>query len=259
MYSEFYKSLLDQAGGKWFDFEGLIRDIYVAILRPGDVAVDVGAHRGDHTFQMAQAIAPNGLVVAIEAAPPMLEEITRIGKQYYSNLLPLIDLRGIGLSDHSGKTTFFFAAEAPGLSGLHSRPGIVPGPLTEFEVNLTRFDEISGTLERPICFMKVDVEGGEYHSLRGAQDTLRNDRPVVVFEHHYESPGFFSYTTADLVELFRSLQYDLFDFFGNSYTELASWNAPMIGNFLALPENYSRREDIFDVVRNTLAGIGVRY
>ena len=40
MYREFYQTLVAQSGNTWFDFEGLIRDIYVAILHPGDIAID---------------------------------------------------------------------------------------------------------------------------------------------------------------------------------------------------------------------------
>ena len=259
MYRDFYQSLLDQAGGRWFDFEGLIRDIYVAILQPGDVALDAGANRGDHTFQMAQAVAPNGRVIAIEAAPPMLEEITKHGRTGYPHLFPLIDLHGVGLSDHQGKATFFFAPEAPGLSGLSKRPGVVTGPFTEFEVRLLPLDEICRTTARPIRFMKVDIEGGEFHALRGAQQTLREDRPVIVFEYGAGSAQFFSYGAEDLVHLLRSLHYDLFDFFGKSYNELPPWNGTMMWNFLAMPEDYSQGQQIFDAVRNTLARIGVRY
>ena len=60
-------------------------------------------------------------------------------------------------------------------------------------------------------------------------------------------------------QLLRSLHYDLFDFFGNSYNEAAPWKDTMVWNFLALPEGYPQPNRIFDVVRNTLAGIGVRY
>jgi FkbM family methyltransferase len=258
MYREFYESLLNQVGGSWFDFEGLIRDIYVALLRPGDVCVDAGANRGDHTFQMAQAVAPNGRVIAIEAAPPLVDEISKLGRKGYPRLWPLIDLYGVGLSDHPGRATFFFAAETPGLSGLRNRPAIVPGPVTEFQVNLLPLDEIRKTVARPIRFMKVDLEGGEYDALRGAQSVLREDRPVLVFEHDAESPHHFSYTIHDLVQLFRSLHYGLFDFFGNSYNEPAAWRETVVWNFLALPDDYPQSKDIFKVVRNTLTRIGVQ-
>jgi FkbM family methyltransferase len=259
MYHEFYQSLLHQAGGSWFDFEGLIRDIYVDLLRPGDVAVDAGANRGDHTFQMAKAVAPQGRVIAIEAAPPMVAEITSLGRVGYPDLWPVVDLYEVGLSDHSGRAMFYFSPENTGLSGLSNRPGLVPGQFTEFEVKLLPLDEICKDAARPIRFIKIDIEGGEYHALRGAQNTLRADRPVLVFEHDLGSPRFFSYTIEDMILLFRSVGYDLFDFFGNVYNQVAPWKETMVWNFLAVPEGYSQRNRIFDVVRSRLAEIGVRY
>src|SRR3954452_22328546 len=107
MYRNFYESVLKQTGGSWFDFEGLIRDIYVVLLKPGDTAVDAGAHKGDHTFQMAQAVAPNGQVIAIEVAPELVHHLMELRSTTYRHLSGVIDIRGIGLSDTHRTGSFF--------------------------------------------------------------------------------------------------------------------------------------------------------
>lgn len=40
-----------------------------SFLRPGDVAIDVGAHSGDSTLPMALAVGPSGRVLALEPNP----------------------------------------------------------------------------------------------------------------------------------------------------------------------------------------------
>src|SRR5690349_23962264 len=45
-------------------------------LRPGDVAIDIGAHTGDTTIPIALAVGPSGAVLALEPNPyvfPVLE------------------------------------------------------------------------------------------------------------------------------------------------------------------------------------------
>jgi FkbM family methyltransferase len=259
MYRDFYASLLQQAGGTWFDFEGLIRDIYVALLEPGDTAVDAGAHKGDHTFQMAEAVGPTGRVIAIEAAPALLDNLFSLRDTGNRRVASVVDIRGIGLSDAHRTATFFYAPEAPGLSGLRNRDAVVSGRVIEYQVNLAPLDVICRSAPGPIRFIKLDIEGGEYDALRGATETLRRHRPVLVFEHDHESPAYFSYSVADLVDLLRSLDYHIFDFFANSYDDASYWEDTLMWNFVALPQGFPNPRIIFDAVRKTLGGINVRY
>lgn len=39
------------------------------IVKPGDVAIDIGAHTGDTTVPMALAVGPTGCVIALEPNP----------------------------------------------------------------------------------------------------------------------------------------------------------------------------------------------
>jgi FkbM family methyltransferase len=254
MYRKFYESLLSQAGGTWFDFEGLIRDIYAALLRPGDVAVDAGAHKGDHTLQMAQAVAPDGRVIAIEAAPELVKALAALLQTSFPQLAEIVDIREVGLSDRHGTATFYYAPEAPGLSGLRNRGQMVPGPLVEFTVDLAPLDFICQSAPGPIRFMKIDIEGAEFDALRGGRQTILRDRPVIVFEHDRDSPRHFLYSIEDLVGLIRSLDYHVYDFFNNSYDVIDAWSDTMMWNFVALPEEYGEAGKIFGAVRRTLSG-----
>ena len=47
-------------------FEEMLRELYEELLRPGDNAVDVGAHVGDHTLPLARRVSPGGRVLAFE-------------------------------------------------------------------------------------------------------------------------------------------------------------------------------------------------
>jgi hypothetical protein len=53
-------------------YEVLTERLYAAWLRPGDVAIDAGAHVGRHAIGMAQAVGHNGKVHAFEPSPTVL-------------------------------------------------------------------------------------------------------------------------------------------------------------------------------------------
>jgi len=53
------------------DYELMLEQIYRAALRPGDIAVDIGAHEGRHTLPMARAVGPSGSVFAFEPCQPL--------------------------------------------------------------------------------------------------------------------------------------------------------------------------------------------
>ncbi len=253
----FYENLLQQAGGRWFDFEGLIRDVYVALLRPGDVVVDAGANRGDHTFQMAQAIAPDGRVIAIEAVPELAEHLLRTLRSSYPHLAGVVDVRGIGLSDRHRTAPFYYAPEQSGLSGLRNREVLAQYHVQEIEVRLAPLDFICRDLPGRLRYAKIDVEGAEFEALRGGVQTLRRHRPAVVFEHDRDSPRHFGYGVEDLLALFHGLAYRIYDLFGNSYDRPEPWADTLVWNFVALPDERDT-EVVFGTVRRTLASLGFR-
>ena len=258
-YSSFYRNLLDQAGGTWFDFEGLIRDIYLAVLKPGDWALDVGAHHGTHTFQMAQAVSPNGRVIAIEAVPVLIEHITTVMKVHYVHLMSLIEIHSCGVSDSDRVVPFYFAPEVAGLSGLRRRKVLSSHKVEPFDVRLTTIDRICSHVTSGIRFIKIDIEGAEYDALRGASETIHRNQPLIAFEHALSTPDEFGYSVDEMLAMWSELGYSVYDFFGNSYSSAQPWADSMIGDYLAFPRSFTDRHRIFEVVQQTLRGAGVNY
>jgi FkbM family methyltransferase len=258
-YSRFYQKLLQQNTGAWFDFEGLIRDVYVSLLTSGDWAIDAGAHRGDHTFQMAQAVAPHGRVIAIEAVPTLVADLKATTKKLHPHLKRIIEYHCRGLSDSDGEEIFYFAPQVAGLSGLRRRTVIASQHVDEIKIPVTTLDRICANVTGSIRFIKMDIEGAEYHALRGGTGTIARHRPVVVFEHDANSPSEFGYSISQMLALWSSLNYKIYDFFGNSYEDVEAWKGTMVWNFLAIPPSYSAAERIFKTVHETLTGLGIVY
>ena len=252
----FHEDLLRKANGVWFDFEGLIRDIYTPWLRPGDVAIDGGAHVGDHTFQMARSVAPSGRVIAFEPSPATLRAFMRECEKQPAAVREVIELRGTGLGRVSGTSPFHHVPDAPGLSSIMARPESHSYTREAITVRIERLDDVFASLPAA-RFMKLDLEGGEFDAFRGGRAFIARTRPVIVFEMDQASPTYFGYRLDELVEFFATLRYSVIDFFGNAYTTPGHYQHSLVWNLAALPAETDPAV-VVDPVRRTLTRLRIR-
>ncbi|MEX0641615.1 MAG: FkbM family methyltransferase, partial [Pirellulales bacterium] len=56
-------------------------------LRPGQVAVDIGCHKGAYTYWMRQRVGPSGHVIAFEPQPRQVDYLRRVfSAMHYDNV-----------------------------------------------------------------------------------------------------------------------------------------------------------------------------
>lgn len=164
------------------DVDGLRR-----FIRPGDTAIDVGAHTGDTTVPMALACGAGGLVVALEPNPhvfKVLEENARLNTDK-TNIVPL----NFAATEDDGDFQFHYWDASFGnggyLSRLHNQRHGHRYPLRVQGRNLERYlrTRFADRLAR-LTFLKTDCEGYDKDVLRSLRGVLREFRPVVVCEVH---------------------------------------------------------------------------
>lgn len=155
-----------------------------SMLRQGDVAIDVGAHIGFFTIELAQAVGARGHIYAFEPLPAnaaLLEQSIR--ENYYESR---ITLEQSAVSDRSGTGTLRYAAHSLNTGGAFLSEGSVAGlgALSASTVRTVRLDDCD--LRRPVRLIKMDVEGAEPSVVAGARALIAGDRPVIVSEVHPE-------------------------------------------------------------------------
>ncbi len=164
-------------------FERATQRQYRRLLKPGDVALDIGANIGAHTLPIARLVGAAGSVHAFEPTAFAFAKL-KANIALNADLVKRIHARQILLSDTGGDAPpEALAASWP----LGDRPGGHPlhggHEKTTAGAEAETLDSYVARegIER-IDFIKLDVDGNECHVLRGAQDTLRRFQPPIILE-----------------------------------------------------------------------------
>ncbi len=203
------------------------------LIAPDHNCVDVGAHIGSMLADIRR-LAPQGTHIAFEPAPAK----ARLLRKKFSD----VRIVQAATAEEAGTALFYDDVDRPGFSGLR-RP-VDDSTIRNYEVRLVTLDQELADVDR-IDFIKIDVEGAELPTLRGAEVVLKRFKPVVLFECG-TNPQLerFGYERAELFDFFVQREYQLYsmvDFvFGRAPMTSESFDKagtyPYRGfNYLALP------------------------
>ena len=141
-------------------------------VKPGTVAVDVGANLGLVSILMAEKVGEKGRVFAIEPNPELR---ARIEKVFWLNGLRNDRIYQCGCSNKTEDASILVDQKD------HSKSRVSQS-LTGTQIRLLPLDSILEEADQPVSFIKIDVEGHEPEVLEGARQTLWKHRPTVIFE-----------------------------------------------------------------------------
>jgi FkbM family methyltransferase len=133
-------------------------------IKTGSIVIDAGAYIGDHTIAYSRAAGVDGNVFAFEPNPVAFECL-----EYNMKNLPNVTCFKQGLGSK---------IESKGLTNYGGNYGI--NHLTEGHgISITTIDELGMF---GVDFIKIDVEGYELEILKGATETLKKFKPVLLIE-----------------------------------------------------------------------------
>lgn len=161
------------------------------LLRPGDVAIDVGANIGIYTLAMARQVGPTGKVFAfepyIENAGLLEHNVERNG---YSNV---VTVHRAAVAERSGTARLAVNAHNAGMHRLAAGGSA--------DVETVCLDDLFAG--QRVDFVKIDVEGAEVAVLRGMHNILAAN-PDISLLVEYNRSGLEAFgNTAD--EMFAEL------------------------------------------------------
>jgi FkbM family methyltransferase len=181
-------------------------------LRPGDVAVDIGANIGAHTLHLAECVGPSGRVFALEPTAFAFQKLCAninlnpgLASRILAEQIMLVDP-----TCRSVEPQLYSSWPLVARTSLHAEhSGQLMATAGAHAVTL---DEYIRTRDiASVRLIKLDVDGHECSVLRGAVETITRHRPTIVME---VAPYVLRGTgqgLEDLVEIIRSLGYALKD------------------------------------------------
>jgi len=175
-------------------------------VKPGSLSLDIGANIGLFSIVMAHAAGPAGKVIAFEPLPRNLSLLRRsIAENGFADRVEVVEA---AVSAAPGSARLVTPRESLTWGGAYLAPdGSQPPPGHDtVAIATTCLDACS--FDRPVSFIKMDIEGAEPQVLRGAANTLRISKPVILVELNPPALQKVSgCTPSEMVELLGSLGY----------------------------------------------------
>lgn len=164
-----------------------VRALIERELKPGDVAVDIGAHVGVHTVVMGARVRPNGGLYCFEPDPDLAAALQQT---YIINGFTHIGaVVNAAVADAPGRLEFFRTAHSPESSLFAPTEAPRRDSITVDVVSLDGYFKPGARVD----FLKVDAEGAEAAILRGMKRVLADNpqlRMVMEFApSHIERAG----------------------------------------------------------------------
>jgi FkbM family methyltransferase len=165
-------------------FEPDVVGYYAAHLRPGSVAIDVGANIGAHALSMANRCGDTGIVIAVEPTAWAFAKLQR-NISLNPELAPRIKSRQTFLTENGSQSlpveicsswpmdAESNSSDARSEGRAHSTAG----------AKATTLDALVHSLDLPrVDLIKIDVDGNELKVLEGGSSTIRKFHPALIVE-----------------------------------------------------------------------------
>jgi len=170
------------------------------LVKRGSVAIDAGANIGYYSLLIAKWMDGEGAVHAFEPFPETAQRFER-NLKLNPDLSPIVRLHRSALSDFTGKLSMSVPDQKnQGCNYL--------GGGGSNEVPVTSLDAFSEEERfKRVDLIKIDVEGSEVALLKGAEQTIRRFRPILMIEVNPSTLQRFGYASRDLIESIGRLGY----------------------------------------------------
>lgn len=178
-------------------------DALKELLRPGMVAVDIGAQIGYMTLLMASRVGPQGQVLAFE---PSEWAYSRLVRNVELNGMQWVVANRLAVSDRAQTGVRLTLPCGYPLDG-HDTSEEQLVDITTLDAYCERYP-----VDR-LDVIKTDTDGMEPAVIAGAQKTLLQFKPAVLFEVHPHWLATNNSSPAALFEVFGALGFDLYEEF----------------------------------------------
>jgi FkbM family methyltransferase len=172
-----------------------------SVLRPGMVAVDIGANIGYLTLAMARAVGRDGRVLAFEPDP---SNYALLCANVWQMCFGWVDPLCVAAARTTGVATLWLNAANFGDHRAYAHDEA----RKSIEVPAVRLDELLAPDTR-VDVVKVDIQGMDHAALEGMAETLQRNRSTVLAEFAPLLIAAFGDKPTSVLALYRSLGFSV--------------------------------------------------
>ncbi|HYC42781.1 MAG TPA: FkbM family methyltransferase [Noviherbaspirillum sp.] len=182
------------------EFEPDMARLFDALIKPGDVVLDVGANIGCTSILFA------GKARRVYSFEPSPTTFRYLEENLRSARLDNVTAVNIALGKENGSQELVFAANNRSGAFVSEQSTASDGHLVEW-IHVMKGDDFVGTHDIPrVDFIKIDVEGFEKQVIEGLTGTIARDRPAVVLElNHWCLNVFQRMSVPDFLDFLRAV------------------------------------------------------
>jgi FkbM family methyltransferase len=172
-------------------YEPDMQRLVAKLVNAGSVFYDVGANVGFYSL-LASGLVDTGKVFAFE---PLPRNIYYLQRHMALNHVDNVEVLEMAVCDRIG-TSCFDSEDTRAMGRLKASGNI--------QVQTTTLDALLQQQKiAPPAYIKMDIEGAEFHALQGGERCLRDFRPVLFLATHGRQ------VHQDCCELLRSWNFDI--------------------------------------------------
>ena len=143
------------------------------VVRPGDIAVDVGANIGYHSVILGRAVGDAGAVFAFEPLRITFQQLC--GNAILNKLSNIYPFQcAVGHVDGVTISMVPIDYNEPDVNIMNACVGVGGDVVTMRTIDSLGFQKLS--------FLKIDVQGCELVVLKGADQTIERCKPIIFIE-----------------------------------------------------------------------------
>ena len=144
--------------------------------------IDIGANIGNHSiffselFKTIYAFEPN----------PLTYEILKINSNFNTRKQNIATYK-LGLSDKESKAFFRVNKTNIGGSSIINPKEYKVNSIDAIEIKITCADSLEDLRKDNIGCIKIDVEDHELETLIGAENIIKTNKPIIIFEQNKQN------------------------------------------------------------------------
>ncbi|MEO5643290.1 MAG: FkbM family methyltransferase [Bacteroidia bacterium] len=160
----------------YFGIRAEPREILYSLIKPGMNVLDIGANIGETSMAFSKLAGITGSVFSFEPDPETFAHLSNhLAMNACTNVTPV----NKGLGKEEGEMLLEEGENNSGGNRIAPDKQVDKGK----KITVTTLDKFSALASiKKIDFIKIDVEGYEYHVLQGAEETINKHRPSFFIE-----------------------------------------------------------------------------